>query len=118
MRKMKLLSLNYFDNSLSIADANQFAALQYSDDGAIDFERNRMKEVLKNIIELELTERQRDCVKLIYFGGYTRVAAADEMGITLPTLSKHLKKAGARIEKTTVSWFKGSAVRFSGRCTI
>ena len=97
--RTKKISLNFYENLFDIADANQFSALQYRDNGAPDLERKRMVAVLKNIVRFELTDRQRDCVELVYFGGMKMAAAADELGITVPTLSKHLKKARLRIQK-------------------
>ena len=91
---MKVLSLD-----APFSRALEFAALQYAGDGEPDGDRARMSAALKSIIREELTGRQRSCLEMRYMQGMTVYGIAAELGITPPTVSKHLKKARARIEK-------------------
>ena len=62
-------------------------------------ERERMLRTLRRAMEGELTERQRECVRLRYFDAKSVNEVADAIGVTPPTASKHLKKARARLGK-------------------
>lgn len=88
MRRKSNLSLDLFGDRLYIN--------QGEDDGG---EHLRMRGTLKRAMEGELTERQRDCIQLRYFEQKSVQEVAEAMGITPPTVSKHLKKARARLHK-------------------
>lgn len=62
-----------------------------------DAEYHRMVETLKRAVEGELTERQKDCVRLCYYEGLTARAAASELFIHESTVCRHLKKARQRL---------------------
>ena len=51
------------------------------------------------VIEGELTQRQRECLKRYYFDGFSQEEIAGEMGVTPATVSRHLKKARNRLER-------------------
>lgn len=61
--------------------------------------RERMMRSIRTIVEGDLTERQRSCVMLYYFGGLTVQQAADELGLNKSTVSRHLAAARKRISR-------------------
>jgi RNA polymerase sigma factor, sigma-70 family len=65
--------------------------------GEADGEYRRMLHALKRAMEGELTERQKECVRLRYLEGKSVRETAEELGITPPTVSRHLKKARGRL---------------------
>lgn len=79
--------------------AYEFAALQYAGDGEPDGDRERMAATLKAIIREELTDRQRACLEMRYLQGMKVCDIAAALGVKPPTVSKHLKKARARISR-------------------
>lgn len=89
MRRKTTLSLDLFGDRL---DTGCYEA---DNNG----EREKMLRTLRRAMEGELTERQRECVRLRYFDGKSINEVADAMGVTPPTASKHLKKARARLGK-------------------
>ena len=55
---------------------------------------------LRELIEHELTARQRDCVRLYFFEGRTQQQVAEELGICRRVVSQHLfgiRRHGRRI---------------------
>ena len=89
MRRKSNLSLDLFGDRLNVPNRTE-------DSGA---EREKMLRVLRSAMEGELTERQKDCVRLRYFEEKSVSEVAEELGVTPPTASKHLKKARARLGK-------------------
>ena len=73
-----------------------------ADDGG---EHRRMLRVLREVERGELTGRQRECVRLHYREGKSVGEIAERLGITAPTVSKHLKKARARLAKVLGYYF-------------
>jgi RNA polymerase sigma factor (sigma-70 family) len=49
--------------------------------------------VLPIIIDRELTEKQRTCLKLFYVNGMSQVEIARELKLSQPTVSRHLAAA-------------------------
>lgn len=88
MRRKRNLSLDLFGDRLYIN--------QGEDDGG---EHLRMRGTLKRAMEGELTERQRDCLRLRYFEQKSVQEVAEIIGVTPPTVSKHLKKARERLRR-------------------
>lgn len=72
---------------------------RYGDEEQRDSEYKRMIYVLKKVIEGELTERQQFCMQAYYFENKTQAEIAQEMGIGVSTVNKHLKRAKARLFK-------------------
>nr|WP_255575654.1 sigma-70 family RNA polymerase sigma factor [Caproiciproducens faecalis] len=66
------------------------------DDGG---EHLRIRGTLRRAMEGELTERQRDCLQLRYFEQKSVQEVAEIIGVTPPTVSKHLKKARERLRR-------------------
>ena len=88
MKRKSNLSLDLFGDRLRLPEA--------SDDGG---EHSRMLRVLNRAMTGELTQRQRDCLSKRYVEGESVNQIAAELGITPSTVSKHLKKARARLRK-------------------
>lgn len=89
MKQKSTLSLDLFGDRLNVDRYN-------TDDGG---EHKKMLKVLTRAIEGELTERQKECIKLRYFDGMKVKEVAEKLGVTPPTACKHLKKARLRLEK-------------------
>lgn len=56
------------------------------------------KAALRQAMERELTERQRECVRLYYFEGLTEEECAKALGVGKSTVCRHLQKARQRLE--------------------
>ena len=97
MPKTKLLSFEL------LGDKAEYAALSggLSDGG----EHKRMLEALERAARGELTGRQLQCVRLMYAGGKSVNEIAAELGVSPPTVSRHIKKAKARIKKVMGYYF-------------
>ena len=55
--------------------------------------------VLRTAMELELTGRQRECVRLYYYENRTMEQIGAVLGISKSTVCRHLQKAKRRLEK-------------------
>lgn len=83
------LSLDLFGDRLLLPPSSD-------DDGG---EHARLLRTLQRAACGELTQRQQECLRMKY-GEEKRVRdIADELGVTPSTVSKHLKKARARLRK-------------------
>lgn len=56
------------------------------------------KALLRRAIPRELTGRQQECVRLYYFQGLTEEETARRMGISRPTVCRHLQKARRNLQ--------------------
>lgn len=70
-----------------------------------DINYKKMIESLKNIVNGELTEKQRKCVWLYYGDRMKMIDIAGELGIGVSSVSRHIKKAKLRVEKTMRYYF-------------
>lgn len=94
MKRGPNLSLDLFGDRLVLPEQ--------ADDGG---EHRRILRVLREAERGELTERQRECVRLYYGEGKNVNEIAESLGITAPTVSKHLKKARARLSRILSYYF-------------
>ncbi len=91
----RMVSLEKVQNLLGqegLADAEQ-------QEGVEQQAARRAKETLRAALPRELTARQLECVKLYYFENMTEAQAAEHLGISKPTVCRHLQKARARLER-------------------
>ena len=68
----------------------------YKNTLGFDRERARLtalKKVLPLIIENELTERQKICLKYMYISGKSQSEIASELKLSQPTVSRHINTA-------------------------
>jgi RNA polymerase sigma factor (sigma-70 family) len=70
-----------------------------------DVNYRKMIASLKNIVNGELTEKQRRCIWLYYGERMKMIDIADELGIGVSSVSRHIKKAKLRVEKTMRYYF-------------
>ena len=56
-------------------------------------------DLLRLVVERELTGRQRQCVELYYFQGMTMEAVGQQLGLNKATVCRHLQKARGRIKR-------------------
>lgn len=83
---------------LDVFTEREAALARYEEQNAEpDFDYQRLKKSLRRALEGELTDRQRECVELYYFHNLSGREAALELGVTEATVSRHLRKARARI---------------------
>lgn len=82
------LSLDLFGDRLNLE--------RYREQGD-DAEYRKMLRALRRAMEGELTGQQKECVRLRYVEGKSVKEVAEQLGITAPTASKHLKKARCRL---------------------
>lgn len=87
MRRKTNLSLDLFGDRLNVSCGTDNDDAQYM----------QMLRALRRAMEGELTERQRECVRLRYLEGKSVKEVAEELGVTPPTASRHLKKARQRL---------------------
>ena len=67
-----------------------------SDDCDVNYKsisRQAIKEVLPIIINRDLTERQRECIEKRYYECKTQSEIAEELMLSQPTVSRHIKTA-------------------------
>ena len=61
------------------------------DDEFIDYRHFLLVHALPRVIDSELTDIQRRCVRMFYFGGCSEKEIALALGVNQQTVSKHLK---------------------------
>ena len=62
-------------------------------------EHQRMLCVLQRAMTQELTSRQMDCIQGYYFQEQKMSQVADQLGINTSSVSRHLKRARARLAR-------------------
>ena len=87
--KRQILSLDLFGDRLNTSPPS------FGDGG----EHERLLRALKKVAMGELTERQRECLRLMYAEGKGVCEIADTLGVKPSTVSKHLKKARLRLRR-------------------
>lgn len=96
MRRGPNLSLDLFGDRLSPG--------RDRDDGG---EHRRLLRAMMQAAQGELTARQIECVRLHYRDGKGVNEIAAELGLTPPTVSRHLKKARARLRTVLLYFYSG-----------
>lgn len=91
----KLLSFEVLERTLSSYEGTSALA---RDDNR-DEEYRRLMLTLTNVMEGELTELQRECVRLYYYDGMTMQQVAETLGVQKPAVSKVLRRARRRIQQ-------------------
>ena len=61
--------------------------------------RQKVLKILMNVIENDLTDRQRHCVFEYYFNGKKMKTIASELGITPPVVTRHIQMRAAKLYK-------------------
>ncbi|MDO4504252.1 MAG: sigma factor-like helix-turn-helix DNA-binding protein [Clostridia bacterium] len=70
-----------------------------------DMNYRKMLRSLKNVLYGELTERQRKCI-LLYYGEKMKMKDISiELEISVSSVSRHIKKAKYKVEKTMKYYF-------------
>lgn len=83
--------------SLSLYNKNFF--------DAEDTNHKKMVESLKKIVNGELTEKQKICI-LLYYGKMMKMKdISEKLGIDISCVSRHIKRAKIKIEKTMKYYF-------------
>ncbi len=63
--------------------------------------RKKALKVLMNVIENDLTDRQRHCVLEYYFNHKKMKTIASELGVTPPVVTRHIQMGAAKLYKIT-----------------
>lgn len=56
--------------------------------------------LLRELLPRALTQRQLECVKLYYYQRMTMEAIGRELGVSKPTVCRHLQRARRRLERS------------------
>lgn len=99
MRKKSLYLDKFTESLISISN--------YRDDITDSNDKNYEKMVnsIRNIIKGELTEKQRSCI-LLYYGERIKMKdIANQLGMGISSVSRHIKKAKERLKKTMEYYF-------------
>ena len=100
MKRGTDLSLDLFGDRLNPGSGR--------DDGG---EHRRLLRAMMQAARGELTGRQMECVRLYYRDGKGVNEIAAELGITPSTVSRHLKKARARLRTVLLYFYSGLETR-------
>ena len=68
-------------------------------------EYKKRVEVLKRVVDGELTLKQKQCVKLYYYEKKGIAEIADILCVDISTVSRHLQRARRRIQKVMCYYF-------------
>ena len=99
--KNKVLSLDDFTESMASMDKFK----KILSEQVPHTEHKKMIKSLKNIIEGELTTKQKICISL-YYGDMKKMSEiANQLGIGISSVSRHIKKAKQRIQKTMTYYY-------------
>ncbi|MBQ9518142.1 MAG: sigma-70 family RNA polymerase sigma factor [Eubacterium sp.] len=80
---MDLLDLYYYSPVITADDNEEFNRAK----------RKAFALILPKIMENELTERQRVCIKMKYIAHMTQKEIANKLGISQPSVSRHIISA-------------------------
>lgn len=96
----KILHLDDFTES--IAGINQY---NKSQSGTNFREHKKMISCLNNVIDGELTPRQKICF-ILYYGEMKKMnEISKELGIGISSVSRHIKKAKNKIQRTMLYYY-------------
>lgn len=90
---------NFTESIFSVSDYNKACF------DSEDTNYRKMVRSLKNVVDGELTERQKKCI-LLYYGERMKMKDISiELGIGISSVSRHIKKAKYKVEKTMKYYF-------------
>jgi len=89
--KHKLVSFDEIKNFIADED------FTFSATNSVEIKRTIR--LMNTAIKTELTNRQRKCLELYYFQGYTQTEIGAMLGITGATVCRHIKKAQKAIRR-------------------
>lgn len=91
------------DTVISFVDSYMRDMNNYNiDDSELDEQKILIKSitgVLPKILEYELTEKQRLCIKLFYLQGKSQTEIARQLRLSQPTVSRHINSAKTILNK-------------------
>ena len=99
MRKKSVYLDKFTESLISIS--------KYRDSLTDSTDKNYEKMVnsIRNIIKGELTEKQRSCIMLYYGERIKMKDIANQLGMGISSVSRHIKKAKERLKKTMEYYF-------------
>ena len=88
--------------SVSPEIMEQLAFRNTGSDSSNNAKIQRMKKIMNIALENELTQRQRDCIRMRYFENLPVKEIAEKIGIKPATVYKHISKAICAFKKCAV----------------
>ena len=84
--------------SLCIDALFSFNKFKYRNNGSNSKEYNKILKILPQIIENELTDKQKICLNLYYYHNLNTVKIANKLGVYPSTVWRHIKNSKKRIK--------------------
>lgn len=85
------------DNIMAASGDNYLPSYNPFDEELADYRHSLLLRALPIIIDNELTELQRRCIRMYYFKGMSQYEIASILGIQVPAVCKHLDKGISRL---------------------
>ena len=90
----KLINFNLFTDTLF-----SFDKFKHKNNSNNSEEYQKILKILSKIIENELTDKQKICLKLYYKKNLNTVKIANKLGVYPSTVCRHIKSSKKRIKK-------------------
>lgn len=97
---IKKFELNEFTERL--AGMNEFRRISEGDNTEA---RRKMLKMIEKVADGELTSRQKECLFMYYEKGMKMGEISDVLDICISCVSRHIKKARDRIQKTLAYYY-------------
>lgn len=99
-RMFKKISLNDFTDK--IAGMNEYNS-RFEGDNTQN--RKKMLQMIEKVANGELTSRQKECLFMYYAKDMKMCEISDVLGICISCVSRHIKKAKQKIQKTMAYYY-------------
>ena len=97
---MRSRPVSFSDYNFKINDYSEYLHSKYNDEEVIKQKHEQLKNALRDSINHDLTGTQIKTVQMYYFENKLMREIAEDMGISVPSVCKTLKRARKRIENT------------------
>ena len=87
--RAKLISLDGWEEAIADLDTTEQASNRA--------QLLRVQKLLRLAVEQELTDRQKECVRLYFYENLTEKQIGQRLGVGKSTVCRHLQKAKARL---------------------
>jgi RNA polymerase sigma factor (sigma-70 family) len=71
----------------------------YQKKGTNNRDRQQMMKILYRAMQLELTDRQRDCITMYFLNGMKMKDIAADLGLSRSTVTRHIQAATRKLRK-------------------
>lgn len=97
---MRSRPVSFSDYNFKINDYSEYLHSKYNDEEVIKQKHEQLKNALRDSINHNLTGTQIKTVQMYYFENKLMREIAEDMGISVPSVCKTLKRARKRIESS------------------